>query len=317
MESELETDSELRVKKDFASSYIKSEPSTSDTNEEHLHTQSSDSQSTGDWTMSDEGSNPSKKEIAGVLSSGSQRISAENPQSEKSSGEGFPSSNIPDIAILDASSYQKTAYEDFPVDQPPRPVVSDGTCTGKDEITNHRPNFEQLTSNFCSTDSISIFPHCDSEGGMREDRATGATSNEAASVEDEEMEKNLIMHSPSSPSVSDSKSQSGDDSPVISSAKHLVNEPDGEDLCSVSTVSDILSDSTNGPAAISAYFLHEDDSNVEDVNQVENMTSALNMCNDLSENRHDTAEMISAERQVPGILDDEVLKLPENFPSEY
>ncbi|KAL0333156.1 UNVERIFIED_CONTAM: protein SCAR2 [Sesamum angustifolium] len=285
MESELETDSELRVKKDFTS-YIKSEPLISDTNEEHLHTQSSDSQSTGDCTISDDGSNPSKKEIAGVLSSGSQRMSAENPQSEKSSGEGFPSSNIPDNAILDASSYQKTAYEDFPVDQPPRPVVSDGTCTGKDEITDHRPNFELMTSNFCSTDSLSIFPHCDSEGGMREDRARGAMSNEAASVEDEEMEKKPV------------------------------NEPDGEDAPSFSAVSDILSDSTNGPAAISAYLLHEDDSNVEDVNQVENIISALNMCNDLSQTRHDNAEMISAERQVPDILDDEVLKLPDNFPSE-
>ncbi|XP_011077501.1 protein SCAR2 [Sesamum indicum] len=316
IESELETDSELRVKKDFTSCYIRSELLISDTNEEHLHTQSSDSQSTGDSTISDEGSNPSKKVIAGGLSSGSQRISAENPQVEKCSGEGFPSSDIPDIAILDASSYQKTAYEDFPVAQPPRPVVSDGTCTGKVEITNHRPNFEQLTSNFCSNDSTSIFPHCDSEGSMREDRATGAMSNEAASVEDQEMEKNLIMHSPSSPSVSDSKSQLGDDSPVTFSGEHLVNEPDGEDAPSVSTVSDILSDSTNGPAAVSAYLVHEDDSNVEDVNQVENITSALNMCNDLSRNRHDTAEMISAERQVPGILDDEVLKLPENFPSE-
>ncbi|KAL0318157.1 UNVERIFIED_CONTAM: protein SCAR2 [Sesamum calycinum] len=315
MESELETDSELRVKKDFTS-YIKSEPLISDTNEEHLHTQSSDSQSTGDCTISDDGSNPSKNEIAGVLSSGSQRISAENPQSEKSSGEGFPSSDIPDIAILDASSYQKTAYEDFPVDQPPRPVVSDGTCTGKDEITDHRPNFELMTSNFCSTDSLSIFPHCDSEGGMREDRARGAMSNEAASVEDEEMEKNLVMLSPSSPSVSYSKSQSGDYSPVTSSGEHLVNEPDGEDAPSFSAVSDILSDSTNGPAAISAYLLHEDDSNVEDVNQVENIISALNMCNDLSQTRHDNAEMISAERQVPDILDDEVLKLRDNFPSE-
>ncbi|KAK4432235.1 protein SCAR2 [Sesamum alatum] len=316
MESELETDSELRVKKDFTSSYTKSKPLISDANDEHLHMQSSDSQSTGDSTISDEGSNPSRKEIARVLSSGSQSISAENPQSEKSSVEGFPSSDIPDIAILDAASYQKTAYEDFPVDHPPRPVVSDSTCTGKDTISNHRPNFEQLTSNFFSTDSMSICPHSDSEGDMKKDRAKGATSNEAASLEDEEMGTNLIMHSPSSPSVSDSKSQSGDDSSLTSSGKHLVNEPDGEDAPSVSTVSDILCDSTHGPAAISAYLLHEYDSNVEDINQVENITSALNMCNALSQNRNDTAEMISAEKPVPGILDDEVLKLPENFPSE-
>ncbi|KAI3447836.1 hypothetical protein Pfo_004501 [Paulownia fortunei] len=317
MDSEMDTDSELRVKNDFTSSVIKSQPLISVENEEHLHSQSSDSHSTGDLAISDEGNNLSKKEMSSFLSSDSPRTSAENPQSEKRSAERFSYADIPEIAN-DASSYQKTADEDFPVDQLPKPVVSDNTCSCNDALTNNRPDFEQPTSSLCSSDSVSILPNYDSERVVRKDRLNVPKSDETTSTSDDKEKKtNLIIDSPCSPSVSDSKSQSRDFSPRSSSGEHLVDEPNDENAPCISTFSDIICHTTDSSTAISAYLLHEDDYDREDLNQFGSTTPTLNMCNVLSQNRIDTAETISTENPIPGKLDDEVPKLCENFLSDY
>ncbi|KAI3472849.1 hypothetical protein Pfo_029978 [Paulownia fortunei] len=316
MESEMDTDSEVRVKGDFTSSHIQNEPLISNANEENLHTRSSDSQSTGDSTISDEG-NSSRQEMSS-FSSDSPSTSAENPQSAKFSAKGFPSADLPEIEIVDASSYQKTADEDFPVDQHSKPVVSDDTCTDTHAITNHKSDFEQLTSSLCSNESTPNLAHSDSEGVVRKGILKGRESDETvSSLGDEEKKTNLVIDPPCSPSVSDSESLPGDDSPTSSAGEHLVDEPNSESVPCISTVPDIHCHTTDSSVKISWDLLHEDESNQDDRNLVENTAFTLDMLNVLSQNTNGTPEMISSKNLIPGKLDNEFPKLPENFPSDY
>lgn len=135
MESELDRDSDLRTKNDNTSD-IKMESVIIDAYDEPLHSRSSDSQSTGDSSMSDVGNISSTKEISSFTSD-SPDISAEKSQSESSS-KGFQCTDVPVNVIVGASSYQETVNEDFPVDHHSRPVVSDDACTETDAITNRR-----------------------------------------------------------------------------------------------------------------------------------------------------------------------------------
>ncbi|KAI3474258.1 hypothetical protein Pfo_029046 [Paulownia fortunei] len=316
MESEMDTDSEVRVKGDFTSSHIQNEPLISNANEENLHTRSSDSQSTGDSTISDEG-NSSRQEMSS-FSSDSPSTSAENPQSAKFSAKGFPSADLPEIEIVDASSYQKTADEDFPVDQHSKPVVSDDTCTDTHAITNHKSDFEQLTSSLCSNESTPNLAHSDSEGVVRKGILKGRESDETvSSLGDEEKKTNLVIDPPCSPSVSDSESLPGDDSPTSSAGEHLVDEPNSESVPCISTVPDIHCHTTDSSVKISWDLLHEDESNQDDRNLVENTAFTLDMFNVLSQNTNGTPEMISSKNLIPGKLDNVFPKLPENFPSDY
>lgn len=127
MESEMDRDSELRMKRDDTSP-IQMESLIMDTYEEPLHSRSSDSQSIGDSTMSDVGNNSSTKEISS-FSSDSPSVSAETPQPESSATKGSLCTDICVNEIVGASSYQETADEVFPVDGHSKPEVSDDTHT--------------------------------------------------------------------------------------------------------------------------------------------------------------------------------------------
>lgn len=291
IESEMDTDSELRVKNDFTTSCIKSQPLISVGSEEHLPSQSSDSQSTGDLANSNEGSNSSKKELCSSVSSDSSRTSAEHPQSEKPSSERFPSADIPEIALVSASSHQKTADEISP----------------RDGLPNNRTSFEQLNS-----DMSPISPHNDSGVVVRKDWLMGSKPEKTASTSDDEVKKtDLIIDSQCSRSVSSSKMLSGDDSPSSSSGERLV---DGEDAPCRSNISDIICHTSDSPAAVSSYLLPEDGN---DHYQLGNMTSTLNMNDVLSQNRINTEEIITNESTTLGKLDGEVSKFPENFASDF
>ncbi|KAL8509267.1 hypothetical protein ACS0TY_016456 [Phlomoides rotata] len=296
IESEMDTDSELRVKNDFTTSNIKSQPSVSVESEEHLHSQSSDSQSNGDLTISNEGSNSSKKEVCSFISSDSSRTSAEHLQS---SSERFPSSDIPEIALVNASAYQKTADEISP----------------RDGLPNNRTGSEQLNSDLSTSNSIPVSLHNDPGVVVRKDRLMGSKPVKTASNLDDEGEKtDLIIDSQCPRRVSSSKSLSGDDSPRSSSGEHLV---DGEDAPCRSNISDIICHTSDSPAAVSAYLLPEDDSDLADLNQLGNMSSTLDMSNVLSQNRINTEEIITNESTAPGKLENEVSKFPENFASDF
>ncbi|KAH6769323.1 SCAR-like protein 2 [Perilla frutescens var. frutescens] len=165
MESEMDRDSDLRMKSDNTS-LIKMESLITDAYEEPLHSRSSDSQSTGDSMMSDAGNNSSTKEICS-FSSDSPSISAEKPQSESFSTNGFQCTDIHVNERVDASSYQEIADDDFPVDHLSRPVVSDDTCSETDAITNHRSESEQVSSSLCNDGSIPPLMHSDLDEVVR------------------------------------------------------------------------------------------------------------------------------------------------------
>ncbi|KAL1545437.1 SCAR-like protein 1 [Salvia divinorum] len=135
MESEMDRDSDLRMKRDDTSP-IQMESLIMDTYEEPLHSRSSDSQSIGGSTMSDVGNNSSTKEISS-FSSDSPSVAAEMPQPESSATKGSLCTDICVNEIVGASSYQETADEDFPVDRLSKPEVSDDTRTNRRSWSKH------------------------------------------------------------------------------------------------------------------------------------------------------------------------------------
>ncbi|KAH6798280.1 SCAR-like protein 2 [Perilla frutescens var. hirtella] len=307
MESEMDTDSELRVKNDFTS-YIKNQPLVSVKNQDHCHSLSLDSQSTGDFSISDEGNNSYKKEMSSFLSSDSPRTSAENQHSEKSSADGFPSADIPEFATVNASSFEKPP-EHFPVDEVPKPV-SYNTFPGKNSALDSRPYFEQPASSFCSSNSIPTLLHYDSRAVAIEGMLRGAKSDETISnSDDNEKKRGPIL---CSPIVSYSKSLR-DDSQRTSSGEHLVDD----EIPYVSTSANIIYHTSDSLDAISAYSLHEDDYDQKDLNQCESRASTVDMDNIIYQNRIDTIEIVSKENPTPGKLDIKVAKLTNNFATDY
>ncbi|PIN19709.1 hypothetical protein CDL12_07613 [Handroanthus impetiginosus] len=337
MESEMDMDSELRVKNDFTSSHNKNQLLASNANEERFHSSSSDSRSTGDSTISDEGNNSSRKEMYSSSSSNSPSTSAENLQPEEFSAKGFPSADVPEIEIVDTSSHEKIVGEDLPIDQHSKPVVPDDTCPGTDAITNHKAESEQLSSCLCSNQSIYTTVSSDS-GVMQNGMLKGPESDEMAStlddnrgpesyelastlastlddnrgpesdemastLDDREQKRNLAIDPLCSPSVSDFVSPSGDDSPR-SCAGELVDEPIGEIVRTVSTVPGVHSRTTDSIVTISSSVPHEDESDKEHQNLVEDIASPLNKLNVFSVNPNVTSDIISFENLIQGKSDD-------------
>ncbi|KAL3629855.1 hypothetical protein CASFOL_026167 [Castilleja foliolosa] len=112
IESGMDTDSEMRVKNDFSPPSTNYQQLVSVDNEARVHSLPSDSQSAGDLTVSDDANSSYKKEMSSFLSCDSPETSAENLHSQTMSAEGILSADIPEIAIVDLSSYQKTAISD-------------------------------------------------------------------------------------------------------------------------------------------------------------------------------------------------------------
>ncbi|XP_042066925.1 protein SCAR2-like isoform X1 [Salvia splendens] len=311
MESEMDTDSELKVNNKFTS-YRKNQPQASLKNEARSHSLSLDSQSTGDFSISDEGNNSYKKEISSFLSSDSPRTSAENPQIEKLSAGGFPSADIPEFVIVNSSSIERTPQHS-PAENASKPVRSNNTLCGNDSAPENRADFEQPT---CSSSSITksgpTLPHYDSRTVAVEGTVRGAKSDETFSNSDEDEEKrDLISDSPCSPSASHFKSLK-DDSQRPSSGEHLRGEIPWRSP--YAAISHHTSDSLD---AISAHSVRDDDSDQKNLNQFQNIPSIVNTDNNIYEHIIDTEVILSKENPIPGKLDKKVAKLTDNFANDY
>ncbi|XP_042039677.1 protein SCAR2-like isoform X1 [Salvia splendens] len=311
MESEMDTDSELKVKNKFTS-YRKNQPQASLKNEARSNSLSLDSQSTGDFSISDEGNNSYKKEISSFLFSDTPRTSAENPQIEKLSADGFPSADVPEFVLVNSSSIERTPQHSR-ADNASKPVRSNNTLCGNDSAPENRPDFEQPTcSSSSSTKSGPTLPHYDSRTVAVEGTLRGAKSDETFSNSDEDEEKrDLISDSQCSPSASHSKSLK-DDSQRPSSGEHLRGEIPWRSP--YAAISHHTSDSLD---AISAHSVREDDSDQKDLNQFQNIPSTVNTDNNIYEHRIDTEVILSKENPIPGKLDKKVAKLTENFANDY
>lgn len=290
MESEMDTDSEFRGKNDLTSRF-KSQPLVSVTNQEHCHSLSLDSLSTGDFSISDEGNNSYKKEMSSFLSSDSPRTSAENPQSERLHADGFPSSDIPEFAIFNASSFEKTT-EQFLADDVPKPVVSNKAFPDNDSGPEERPNFELPTSSLCTANSLT---------GERSVQGT-KSDEKVSNSDDDENKGDLSFDSPCSPSASHSKPLEND-SQRSSSGGHLV---DGEVL-RVSAAADIIHHASGSLDGISACLVNEDDYGQKTFDEFKNMASTINVDNIAFQNRINTEEAASKENA----------QLTDNFANDY
>ncbi|KAL6520872.1 hypothetical protein OROGR_017441 [Orobanche gracilis] len=294
IESDTDVDSRPREKSDFTSSHIRNESLVSDANEENLQMSSFDSQSNGDSSISTEGNNLSRKEIFSSTSD-SPSTSAGNPQSERISAKGFSSPDIPEVdeIVDDASSYLKTDDEDLAVDQHSKSVVYDDTYPITVEITNHDSSYEQVPSSLCSLESIATSVHPDS-GIVEKDKFEGRKADKTEFILDtEEKKANLVMEPPSSPYVSDSDLQSGDESRRSSAGEPLVDESNVERIPCISTVSYVHCHTADSSDKVTSDLLRMNECDQEDLNSVENIAFSL----------------------IPDKLDGE--KLHNNFPSVY
>ncbi|KAL8526550.1 hypothetical protein ACS0TY_015661 [Phlomoides rotata] len=280
IESEIDGDSELRVKSDITSSNIISESLFSDAGEEHFRSRSTDSQSIGGTTKSSD--YPS--------------TSVENPREDNYFAKGF-----------DASSYQKTADEDFQVDHQSRPVT--------DGVNHQSSELEQSTSRLCSNESMPALSLSDSEDVVRQRMLKAPESDEMVLTFNGKEEKaNLLLDPPCSPSLCDFLSQSGDDSPGSSAGEHLVDKPNDESLPCVSTEPDIYYHTTDRSLNTSLYSPHEDAFDGKDWNSIDHIASTSSVLYGLSTDV--TPETISSKNQILGKLENEVPEVPENSP-EY
>ncbi|XP_073289203.1 protein SCAR2-like [Primulina huaijiensis] len=304
MESEMDTDSELRVKCDFTSSFINaqqlvsdSNEETSDTNEKQANTHSSDSHSSRNSTESNDGDVSSRKDLSSFSSSGSPRTSTENPQSECE----VSATILPLTVIVDILPYRKTPQEDIPVSQLTKPAIYNYTCTGTATITDHESDLDQLTSSLTSSDSTPHFNlECVNKGRSE--------SHESSPLDQDERRTSIVLDLRCSPSVSEM--HSGYNSPRFSSADHLVDESDNESVPCLSTISDHSCHTADSAVLLSTDFLHDHDSDTEDPKMGENDTSTLNICDARPVERVGSLHMIS--NLMPNKSDGGVQEIPEN-----
>ncbi|XP_073151135.1 protein SCAR2-like [Henckelia pumila] len=312
MESEMDTDSELRVKSDFTSSLINaqqlvsdSNEETSDANEKQASAHSSDSHYTRNSAESNDGDISSRKRLPSFSSSGSPRTSTENPQSECEGSAAV----LPLADIIDILPYRKTPQEDIPASQLSKSAIYNYTCTGTATITDHESDLDQLTSSLTSADSTPIVAHFDLECENRE----RSESHESSPLDQDERRTSIVLDLPCSPSVSEM--HSGYNSPRFSGADNLIDESDNESVPCFSTVSDHSCHTTDSAVLLSTDFLHDNNSDIDDPNMGKNDTSTLKICDGRPLERDDSFHMISS--LLPNKLDAAVPEIHENSVTKY
>ncbi|CAA0835874.1 Protein SCAR2 [Striga hermonthica] len=286
MDSEMDTDSELRVNKDFASSSIDSQQAEKQVG--HLYSLSSDSRYTGD-SISDDTNSSSKKEVSSFLSSDSPISSAnKNLHSQEIFTDGNAPAEVPETTVVDEAVAQK-AFDEVQVDPLSKQGSFDDAIVEKDSVTNDRPDFEQQLPKLDET---------------------------VSTIDDEEKKINMLMDVPCSPSFSGANSQPEIGSPQSSSGEHLVDEPNSDSEPLTSSVSVAAYHTTGDSAPIPDCLLREGEYDHKDLSQFENTQSMLNTSNDISQSVVVNEKINNIENPLPGKLDDEAPKLTEIFPSD-
>ncbi|XP_075517257.1 protein SCAR2-like isoform X1 [Primulina tabacum] len=259
IESELDTDSELREKTDIAS-YIDRQLSTFDviaTEEQHFH--STDSQSTGNSMLSDNENHSSGKEISSFSA-----LYFPNTLADSTKYEDYVAACTPEIEIVNAPFFHKTADEVCPVAHHTRSAVSDDTCTGALAITNHCPDFMQQTSDRNLTDLDSTLEDSDSEYILGEIISRAPELVEKLNISDKEVKTNPVTDAAYSPSFSDFILQSEHSTLLSSSGVHLVRKSiDGN-----ATYTN-LCHTTDSPIAVSFDFVQVDSPDPGDLSEPE------------------------------------------------
>ncbi|XP_010325778.1 protein SCAR2 isoform X1 [Solanum lycopersicum] len=296
MEAELETDSEQRDRRDLPFLNSKKQVLCLSSSSEKLQTQSSDSHSIENSTLSDDGNSYSKKEISSFSCSDSPSTSVESVLLESEiSSKGAKTS--------DTSCEQQSVNEETQLPQPPEGGVYDRKCI----IVAREPSGS-----------------CDSVAGMRaetnENFITHGKSEDPLTTIAEDA-SSLHVSLPHAPVILDAPEQNGDDSP--SRASIDIKLTDGlvdqnlkldENVSCASSHSDVPYHATdNMPESESPVIQHE--SNLyNDASLVNNLPITSELLNIPSEDRH---EVLSADYQQLPNLDGEDPSVGDDSASLY
>ncbi|KAL3328040.1 hypothetical protein AABB24_035611 [Solanum stoloniferum] len=297
MEAELETDSEQRDKRDLHFLNSKKQVLCLSSSSEKLQTQSSDSHSIENSTLSDDGNSYSKKEISSFSCSDSPSTSVESVLLESEiSSKGAKTS--------DTSCEQQSVNEETQLPQPPEDGVYDRTC-----ITVAR---EPSGS-------------CDSVAGMRaetnENFVTHGKSEDPLTTIAEDA-SSLHVSLPHAPVILDAPERNGEDSP--SRASIDVKLTDGlvdrnlrldENVSCASSHSDVPCHARdNMPESESPEIQHESNLYNDDASLVNNLPFTSELLNVPSEDRR---EVLSSDYQQLPNLDGEDPSVGDDSASLY
>ncbi|XP_049406477.1 protein SCAR2 isoform X3 [Solanum stenotomum] len=297
MEAELETDSEQRDRRDLHFLNSKKQVLCLSSSSEKLQTQSSDSHSIENSTLSDDGNSYSKKEISSFSCSDSPSTSVESVLLESEvSSKGAKTS--------DTSCEQQSVNEETQLPQPPEDSVYDRKC-----ITVAR---EPSGS-------------CDSVAGMRaetnEKFVTHGKSEDPLTTIAEDA-SSLHVSLPHAPVILDAPERNGDDSP--SRASIDVKLTDGlvdrnlrldENVSCSSSHSDVPCHARdNMPESESPEIQHEINLYNDDASLVNNLPFTSELLNVPSEDRR---EVLSSDYQQLPNLDGEDPSVGDDSASLY
>ncbi|KAJ8551010.1 hypothetical protein K7X08_000380 [Anisodus acutangulus] len=295
MESELETDSEQRARRDLHFLNSKKQVLRVSSSSEKLQTQSSDSHSMENSTLSDDGNSYSKKEISSLSCSDSPSTSVESVLLESEiSSKGAKTS--------DTSFEQQSVNEETQLPQPPEQGGYDKKCI-----------------------AVTGEPSGSCDSGMR----AKANENSVAHAKSEnplttiaEGEADLHVSLPHAPVILNAPEQNGDDSPSraciqVKLADDLVdgNLGLGENVSCASNHSDVPCHASNNlPQSKSPEVQHASNLHNDDMSLVNNLPSTSELLNVPSEDRR---ELLSADYQQLPNLDGEDPSLGDDSTSLF
>lgn len=279
MESEMDTDSEIKIRNDL--SYLNSEREARglDASDVQLPAHSSDSQSVGNSTLSDDGNSISKKEVSSFSYSDTHSVAAENTPSEGEEGEVscnffLSTTEAHETEIIDSTLNPDPINKENLQSHPAGSAPVDGLSAEAIESPSHSPEMAD------QSDSPS-----DSDPSCRNREALTEESTEMIS----EMVKEVTSPRLNIPSICEATEQGDYDFPqTLPSENQLMDESEGgeKDTNQIIPVTSFFSVSSHSRDDLQLHLLAEnkvvDKLNDEDVNQDESVASLTNQ--DLSDN---------------------------------
>ncbi|XP_059305296.1 protein SCAR2-like isoform X1 [Lycium ferocissimum] len=319
MESELETDSEQRAKRDLHFLNSKKQVLGLSSSSEKLQAQSSDSHSMENSTVSDDGNSYSKKEISSFSCSDSPSTSVESVLLEsKISSKG--------AKISDTSCEQPSVNEAIQLPQPPEDGDYDNKCIMVAREPSGSCDSGEPTTTLNFTDSTHVPIHAYAGifvevAGMRAETnenfvAHGKSENPLTSIAEDAAD--LHVSPPHAPVILNAPEQNGDDSPSRASIEVKLTDDlvDGncENVSCASNQSEIPWHASNNLPQSKSPVIQNESNLHNDMNLVNNLPFTSELLNVPSEDR---CELLSSDYQQLPNLDGEDPSLRDDSTSLY
>lgn len=151
MDSEMDTDSDFKLKNDMRHLNGRRESRDLDANDVLLQAHSSDSQSMGNSSLSDDGNSSSKKEISSFSYSDTHSNAADNAPSDEVSCNVFPSVEIHETEIIESSMDLQPINEEHTWLHGPGSAVFYGLSTEAAQISSHSSELCDQTASLSPT----------------------------------------------------------------------------------------------------------------------------------------------------------------------